>query len=128
MEKGIKGSMEITVTNELTAINAGSGLLPVYGTPFMIALIENTACHCALPELEEGQGTVGTRLEVDHLGATPIGMRVRCEVELIEIDRKKLVFAAEVFDEEGLVGRGRHERFIIDTEKFMEKALAKAKT
>ena len=125
LKTGMKNRQEIVVTEEQTAAALGSGLVPVYGTPFMIALIEGTACQCALPELEEGQGTVGTRLDVEHLGATPVGMKVWCEVELVEIDRKKLVFTAEVYDECGLVGRGRHERFIIETDKFVEKAMAK---
>ena len=125
IEVGMKNRQEITVTEELTAAALGSGLVPVYGTPFMIALIEGTACQCVLPELEEGQGTVGTRLDVEHLGATPVGMKVWCEVELTDVDRKKLVFSAEVYDETGLVGRGTHERFIIDNDRFIEKAMAK---
>ena len=77
------------------------------------------------PFLEEGQGTVGTRIDVEHLAATPIGMKVHCETELIEVDRKKLVFEAKVYDETGLVGQGRHERFIIDNERFLSKVQAK---
>ena len=127
LEKGIKNTQEITVTEAQTADALGSGLLPVYGTPFMIALIEGTACQSVLAELGEGQGTVGTKLDVEHLAATPVGMKVRCTTELVEIDGKRLVFAAEVFDEAGLVGRGRHERFIIDNARFMEKALGKRK-
>ena len=122
---GMKNTAEIVVTEQVTADALGSGLLPVYGTPFMIGLIESTACQCVLPELEEGQGTVGSRLEVDHLAATPIGMKVKCVVTLVEAEGKKLVFDAEVYDETGLVGRGRHIRYIIDNAKFMEKAEAK---
>ncbi len=125
LQAGIKGREEIVVTEKLTADALGSGLLPVYGTPFMIALIESTACQSVLPELEEGQGTVGTRLEVDHLAATPVGMKVWCETELTEVDRKKLVFEAKVYDETGLVGQGKHTRFIIDNERFMKKAQEK---
>lgn len=125
LQAGIKGREEIVVTEKLTADALGSGLLPVYGTPFMIALIESTACQSVLPELEEGQGTVGTRLEVDHLAATPVGMKVWCETELTEVDRKKLVFEARVYDETGLVGQGKHTRFIIDNARFMKKAQEK---
>ena len=125
LQAGIKGREEIVVTEKLTADALGSGLLPVYGTPFMIALIESTACQSVLPELEEGQGTVGTRLEVDHLAATPVGMKVWCETELTEVDRKKLVFEARVYDETGLVGQGKHTRFIIDNVRFMKKAQEK---
>ena len=125
LQTGIKGKEEILVTEKLTADALGSGLLPVFGTPFMIALIESTACQSVLPELEDGQGTVGTKLEVEHLAATPVGMMVYCETELVEVDRKKLVFEAKVYDETGLVGQGKHTRYIIDNVRFMEKALKK---
>ena len=125
VQAGIKGKQEIVVTEDKTADALGSGLLPVFGTPFMIALIENTACQSVLPELEEGQGTVGTRLEVEHSAATPVGMKVTCETELVEVDRKRLVFEANVYDEAGPIGKGRHERFIIDNARFMEKVEAK---
>ena len=125
VQAGIKGKQEIIVTEDKTADALGSGLLPVFGTPFMIALIENTACQSVLPELEKGQGTVGTRLEVEHSAATPVGMKVTCETELVEVDRKRLVFEANVYDEAGPIGKGRHERFIIDNARFMEKVEAK---
>ena len=127
MNTGLKNEKELTVTDELTAAKMGSGLAPVYATPCMIALIEGTAAESVETFLEEGQGTVGTKIEVEHIAATPIGMKVRCETELIEVDRKKLVFKAEVYDETGLVGKGMHERFIIDNERFMEKVQAKLK-
>ena len=79
MEIGIQGRMSVEVTEELTAARVGSGLLPVYATPSMIALMENTACQSVAPYLEEGQGTVGTLMNVKHLAATPVGMTVRCE-------------------------------------------------
>ena len=127
METGVKNTKELTVTDELTAAKMGSGLAPVYATPCMIALIEGTAAESVETFLEEGQGTVGTKVEVEHLAATPIGMKVRCETELIEVDRKRLLFKAEVYDETGLVGKGQHERFIIDNARFMEKVQAKLK-
>ena len=122
---GIKGKLERTVTPELTAEALGSGLLPVFATPAVVALAEETAWKSVAPELEEGQGTVGTRMELSHIAATPVGMAVRCETELIEIDRRKLVFAIEVFDEKEKVAEGRHERFIIDNAKFLGKAQGK---
>ena len=125
VEKGIKNKLEMVVTEDKTAAALGSGLLPVFGTPYMIAMIEQTAAESAAPYLEEGQGTVGTHLDVDHLAATPIGMKVTCETELIEVDRKRLEFEASVYDETGLVGKGYHTRFIIDNARFMEKAEAK---
>ena len=125
MEPGIKNRKEIVVTDELTAAKMGSGLAPVYATPCMIALIEGTAAESVEPFLSEGEGTVGTKVEVEHLAATPIGMKVTCDTELVEVDRKRLVFKASVYDETGLVGQGRHERFIIDNARFMEKVRAK---
>lgn len=125
MNPGIKGQSELIVTEELTAMRIGSGLLPVYATPMMIALIENTAANSVAPFLEEGQGTVGTKVDVAHLSATPIGMRVRVETELTEVDRRRLVFSVRAWDDASLIGEGVHERFIVDNEKFMRKANAK---
>ncbi|WP_404988867.1 thioesterase family protein [Clostridium culturomicium] len=125
MEIGIAGKQEIVVTKELTAEVIGSGLLPVYATPSMIALMENTASKSVEEFLEEGQGTVGTSLNIKHLSATAVGKAVTCESKLIEVDRKRLVFEVKAFDEAGLIGEGIHERFIIDNKKFMEKTLNK---
>ena len=117
--------MEITVTGNLTAAAVGSGTLNVYATPAMIALIEETAWKSVAPYLEEGQSTVGTRLDVSHVAPTPLGMTVRCETELTEVDGRRLVFAVNVYDEAGLIGKGTHERFIIMSEKFQAKADSK---
>ena len=125
IELGAKGRQELIVTDELTADKAGSGLLPVFSTPSMIALIENTAWKSIEDKLEHGQGSVGTKLEISHIAATPLGMKVWCETELIEIDRKRLVFRADVFDEKEKIGGGIHERFIIENEKFFQKVAAK---
>lgn len=125
METGIKGTGSIVVTDEMTAVKVGSGLLPVYATPQMIALMENVASTSVEPFLEEGAGTVGTLMNVKHVAATPVGMTVRCETELVEIDRKRLVFSVKAYDEKELIGEGTHERFIIHNEKFLNKANAK---
>ncbi len=125
METGIKNTLEITVTDNLTAAAVGSGTLNVYATPAMIALIEETAWKSVAPYLEEGQSTVGTRLDVSHVAPTPLGMTVRCETELTEVDGRRLVFAVNVYDEVGLIGKGTHERFIIMSEKFQAKADSK---
>lgn len=126
METGIKGTQKITVTKEMTAEVMGSGTLPVYATPSMIALMENTASKSVQAQLEDGQGTVGTLINVKHVSATPVGMEVTCETTLVEADRKRLVFEVKAFDEAGLIGQGTHERFIIDNEKFLSKAQSKA--
>ena len=113
------------MTPEMSAARVGSGLVDVFATPMMIALIEKTCNESVLPYLEEGQGTVGTLVNVAHSAATPIGMRVWCESELVEVDRRRLVFKVKAFDECGPIGEGSHERFIIDTAKFAAKALSK---
>lgn len=97
----------------------------VYATPCMIALVEKTAWESVAGNLEEGQGTVGTRLDVSHVSATPVGMKVWCETELIEIDGRRLVFAVKAYDEAGLIGEGTHERFIVWNERFQQKAEGK---
>lgn len=125
MEKGIKGQGEITVTKENTAQALGSGSLAVLATPAMVALMEKTARISVAPYLEEGQSTVGTLVNVKHLAASPVGMAITCRTELIDIDRRRLVFHVECSDEAGLIGEGTHERFIIDEEKFLAKAEAK---
>ena len=127
---GIKGNRELVVTKELTAQAMGSGELPVFSTPAVIALAEETAWRSVAAYLEPGQGTVGTMLQVEHISATPVGMKVRCETELIEelieIDRRKLTFSVEVFDEAGVVAKGTHCRFIVENEKFLKRAEKKA--
>ena len=125
LSTGIKGEKSVEVVYENTAAALGSGLLEVFATPAMIALMENTACTSVAGELGEGEGTVGTLLNVKHLSATPVGMTVRCESELIEVDRKRLVFDVKAYDDAGLIGEGIHERFIINNEKFMSKTQAK---
>ena len=121
IQPGIKGRREQTVTPEMSAARIGSGLVEVFATPMMVALIEQTCLESVLPQLEEGQGTVGTLVNVSHVSATPVSMRVWCESELVEVDRRRLVFKVKAFDECGLIGEGTHERFIIDNAKFMEK-------
>ncbi len=125
-EPGIKGRQEEVVTAELTAGHIGSGTVRVLATPMMVALMERTSRLSVKPYLEEGQETVGTRVNVSHVAATPVGMKVWCESVLEEVDRRRLVFRVRVYDECGLVGEGEHERFIIDEKKFQSKTDAKA--
>ena len=124
---GICSRQERIVTDTITAKEIGSGELPVLATPYLIALAEETAWRSVAEYLEEGQGTVGTRIEISHVSATPAGMKIWCESTLTEVDRRRLVFSIKVFDECGLIGEGTHERFIIDNGRFMEKAMNKLK-
>ena len=126
LHAGIKGTAEDTVTEEKTAAAMGSGGLTVYATPRMTCMMEYTAWASVEPYLSEGKGTVGTRLDVSHVSASPVGARIRYESELTGIEGRKLVFSVEAYDEAGLIGKGTHERFIIDNQKFMDKVQTKA--
>lgn len=126
LQTGIKGHKEQTVTPEMSAARVGSGLVDVFATPMMVALIEQTCYESVLPHLDKGQGTVGTLVNVSHVSATPIGMRVWCDSELVEVDRRRLVFSVKAYDEAGPIGEGTHERFVIDTARFMAKLADKA--
>ena len=125
LQPGIKAEKSLTVTDANTAKTMGSGTLDVFATPAMVALIEQTAYTSIESELEPGWGSVGTSLDIQHLSATPVGMTVTATTELVEVDRRRLVFHAEVYDEKGLVGKGTHERFLVENEKFQAKADAK---
>lgn len=122
---GIKGTQTVTVANDSTAAAMGSGTLAVFATPAMIALMEKTAYISVQDALDEGMGSVGTLLNVKHVAATPVGMTVTCESELVEVDGRRLVFTVKAFDEVGLIGEGTHERFIVQNEKFLAKTNAK---
>lgn len=123
---GLKGREEVLVSEANSAKTMGSGTLDVFATPSMTALMEQTAWKSVAPYLDEGYGTVGTRLEITHDAPTPLGMKVWCESELTEIDGRRLVFYVAAFDEKGKIGEGNHERFIIQNEKFQAKANKKA--
>ena len=122
---GLKGRAETVVTDANTAQAACSGALPVFGTPFMCALMEEAAWKSIAPHLEPGQSTVGTRLEVSHDSATPVGMKVWAETEITEVDGKRLVLTVAAFDERGPIGQGTHERFIVTDERFLSKTARK---
>ena len=125
IQTGIKGHQEAVVTEDMLASNVGSGLVKVYATAMMIALIEKAAVYSVEPYLEPGQGTVGTLVNVTHCSATPLGMKVHADTELVEVDRRRLVFKVAAYDERGLIGEGMHERFIIDNARFQAKADSK---
>ncbi len=125
LEAGIRGEATTVVDNSNTAATMKSGELQVFATPCMIALMEQAAYQSVAGELEEGQGTVGTLMNVKHSSATPVGMQVTAKTELVEVDGRRLVFHVEAYDERGLIGEGEHERFIIFNEKFQQKADAK---
>jgi len=125
VEIGIKGHQETTVTVANVATNVGSGKVQVFATPMMIALMEKAAALSIEPALSEGQSSVGTHVDVSHCAATPMGMKVWADTEVIAIDRRKVTFSVKAYDERGLIGEGLHERFIIDIDKFIAKATSK---
>jgi len=120
---GLKGRAEKIVDQTNTAKTMGSGSLDVLATPALVAMMEEAAVRAL--NLAEGQSTVGVSLNIKHTAATPLGMKVWADAELIEIDRRRLVFQIEAYDEKELIGSGTHERFIIDVEKFMTKTHSK---
>lgn len=122
MEKGIKGTQTVVVTQELTAQVMKSGTLSVYATPAMVALMEETAYKSVEPYLEAGEGTVGSAMSMKHLAPSVLGATILCESELTEVDGRKLTFHLIVKDKDVIVGEGEHVRFIIQEEKFLEKA------
>lgn len=98
---GAVGTASTVVTPENTAAAVGSGALPVFATPYMIALMENAACNAIADGLEEGQSSVGTKLDVSHDAATPVGMHVTARAKLVEVDRRRLVFRVTAEDDAG---------------------------
>ena len=124
---GIKGKEELTVNENNSALALGSGTLKVFATPAMAALMEKTAWKSVAPFLEEGQCTVGTKLNLSHTASTPIGMKVTCESELVSVEGRKLVFNISVSDEAGKIGECEHERFIVEDVKFQNKTDSKLK-
>ncbi len=124
---GIKGYGTVTVDDSLTAQALNSGDLPVFATPAMIALMEKTAADSVRAYLSPESTSVGTLVQVEHVSATLTGSVIRCESELIGLDGRKLCFTVAAYDEAGLIGRGTHERFIVDRIKFMEKASMKGR-
>ena len=122
---GLKGRAEAIVNESNTAQAACSGALPVFGTPFMCALMEEAAWKSIAPHLEAGQSTVGTWLEVHHNSATPIGMKVWAESEITQVDGKRILLKVTAYDETGMIGTGGHERFIVTDQRFLAKAAGK---
>lgn len=113
------------VTNLNTAKTFGSGALDVYATPAMIALMEGAAMLALQKHLSADQGSVGTKVDIAHSSATPLGMKVTATAEITSVTGKKISFAVVASDERGIIGQGFHERFIIDNAKFIDKTNAK---
>lgn len=121
IEIGLTGEMSTVVVDGLTARHLGSGGVDVYATPAMISLMEGAAVNAIDPMLPEGQSSVGIEIHVKHLAATPKGQKVRAKVEVIDVDRRKVTFKIQAWDEVELIGEGEHIRFIIDEDRYYER-------
>jgi fluoroacetyl-CoA thioesterase len=120
---GIKHTLGITVEKKDTAAHYGSGLIEVFATPSMVGLMEGTAQTGVQKYLPEGYITLGIEINVKHIKATAVGMKVFCESVLISVDGKRLSFSIKAWDEAGDIGTATHIRYIVDAKKFMEKLL-----
>ncbi len=116
---------ECLVSEEMLASSVGSGIVDVYATPMMIALMENTAATLLSSFLEEGETSVGIRMDTTHDAATPLGMKVWAQAEIIAVDRKKVTFHIVAKDEKDVIGTATHERFIVNKDAFEAKAANK---
>ena len=121
------GEARTKVTGENTALKFGSGKVDVFGTPAMIALMEEASINTIDKKLPEGFATVGIELSIRHIAATPKGMNITASAELTEIDGKRLVLKVEAFDEVEKIGEGIHQRYIIELDKFKARAREKSK-
>ncbi len=127
LEPGLTADVGMTVSEAETAVHLGSGNIAVYATPALVALMENSAVRALEGHLPPGQTTVGGRIEVRHLAATPIGMRVNAQAELVEVQGRKLSFRIQAWDEVEQIGEASHTRFIVDESTFMERTRGKGK-
>lgn len=125
IEIGMKGKVSSLVEKEDTAQEVGSGSLLVYATPCMAALMEGAACEAIASGLTETETTVGTELNIQHLSATPVGLEVWAEAEVTAVEGKQITFQINAFDEAGPIGTATHKRFLVQTQRFLDKTYAK---
>lgn len=119
LQVGLRGAAETVVGPDNTALAMGSGLMPVFATPAVVALVERAAVVAVAPALAPGQTTVGVHVDVRHLAATPVGMVVRGEAELIAVEGRRLTFAVAAFDPVEKVAEGTHQRVVVDEARFL---------
>ncbi len=122
LKVGLKNSAEKIVTENDTALSVGSGSLKVLATPKMIALMEKAAADLLEKLLPKNFTSVGIFLEINHIAPTPEGLKIFADAEIVKVEGKKIFFEVVARDERGEIGRGKHERFIVDRKKFQEKA------
>ncbi len=122
---GMTGSVSTLVEREDTAYEVGSGSLLVYATPCMVALMEGAACEAIASALPEDKTSVGTELNISHLAATPVGLEVRAEAEVTEVEGNAITFKVTAYDETGKIGEGTHKRFVVTAQRFLDKTYSK---
>ncbi len=125
LQPGLVGESSLVVTETLTAASYGSGLVPAFATPAMVGLMEGAAFDATRSYLDAGQTTVGMEVNIRHLAATPVGMRVRARAVLTRVDGRRLYFDVEAWDEVEKIGEGTHARMIVDSARFNAKFNAK---
>ena len=125
IEIGMTGEVSTLAEKADTAAEVGSGSLLVYATPCMVALMEGAACEAIAAALPEGKTSVGTALNLTHLAATPVGMEVRAEAEVTEVEGNTITFQVTAYDEAGKIGEGIHKRAVITAQRFLDKVYAK---
>ena len=118
---GLKGERAFVVEEKHTAYHLGSGGVHVFSTPSMVSLMEGAAVNAIDPLLPEGQMSVGIEISAKHLAATPIGKRVRAEAEVIDVDKRRVMFTIKAWDEHELIGEATHTRFIIDLDRYTQR-------
>ncbi|MBM3699302.1 MAG: thioesterase [Actinobacteria bacterium] len=125
LKPGIQGQAISRVTDENTALKYGSGTVRVFATPAMIGLMEAAAINCVDSKLCQGYASVGTRVDIRHIAATPVGMSVTAKAELTEVDGAKLKFRIEAYDDVEKIGEGTHSRFVVNLDDFLSRAESK---
>ena len=125
LKPGLEGHAELVVGEEHTAPRIGSGRVRVLATPVMINLMEAAALDAAENLIPVGHQSFGTRLDVRHIAATPVGMRVRATAKLISVDGRTLEFRVEAYDERDLIGDGAHTRLVVNVARFDQRVQAK---
>jgi fluoroacetyl-CoA thioesterase len=125
LKPGIQGQAVTRVTDENTALKFGSGTVRVFATPAMIGLMEAAAINCVDSKLPQGYSSVGTKVDIRHIAATPVGMSVTAKAQLTEVDGAKLKFKIEAYDDVEKIGEGTHSRFVVSLDDFISRAEGK---
>ena len=122
---GMTGQVTSVVEREDTALEVGSGSLLVYATPCMVALMEGAACEAIAPAMNEEKTSVGTALNISHISATPVGLEVRAEAVVTQVEGNTIQFQITAYDEAGKIGEGTRTRVVVTSQKFLDRTYAK---